>query len=108
MTMTDGCAKQYKCSTSIFFMSLLATSFDIVIDRAVACPRHGKSLCDALNGVDNNTILRRSNRKVQSPEQAMKSKSTSLQVQSFNNTIGGKQYSAAEDCNRVLELEGGE
>lgn len=108
MTMTDGCAKQYKCSTSIFFMSLLATSFDIVVDRAVACPGHGKSLCDALNGVDKNTILRRSNRKVQSPEQAMNSKSTSLQVQSFNNTIGGKQYSAAEDCKRVLELEGGE
>ena len=72
MTMTDGCAKQYKFSTSIFFMSLLETSFDIVVDRAVACPGHGKSLCDALNGVDNNTILRRSNRKVQSIESITK------------------------------------
>ena len=41
---TDGCAKQYKCSTSLYFMSVLAHTFGVVVDRAICCPGHGKSL----------------------------------------------------------------
>jgi hypothetical protein len=32
LTTTDDCAKQYKCSTSIYFMTLLATKFQIVVE----------------------------------------------------------------------------
>ena len=39
---TDGCAKQYKCSTAIYLMSMLAKSFDIVVDRALGAPGHGE------------------------------------------------------------------
>jgi len=47
-------------------------------------------------------------RKVQSPDDALSSSSSSLQVHSLNNVAGGKTYSAAEDCKRILEMEGGE
>ena len=39
---TDGCAKQYKCSTAIHFMSLLSFQHNLVIDRAIGCPGHGE------------------------------------------------------------------
>ena len=38
----------------------------------------------------------------------MKNQSTSMQVQSYNNTEGGERYSAAEDCKKILEQEGSE
>ena len=41
---TDGCAKQYKCATSLYFMSVLSHKFGVVVDRAICCPGHGKSL----------------------------------------------------------------
>ena len=40
---TDGCAKQYKCSTAIYFMSHLSSKFGVAVDRAIGCPGHGKS-----------------------------------------------------------------
>ena len=66
----------------------------------------GKNPVDAINGVDKNTILRWSNRKVQSPEAALKEQSSSMQVHSYNNTMGGERYSAAEDCRKILQQEG--
>ena len=108
LTGTDGAAKQYKSSTSIYFMTLLATTFEIVVDRAIACPGHGKSTVDSQNGVDKNTILRWSNRRVQSPDEALDSKASAMQVHSFNNTSDGKVYSAAADCKRILEQIGSE
>ena len=108
LATTDGCAKQYKCSTSIYFMTLLATKFQIVMDRSICCPGHGKSIVDAVNGVDKNTILRRSIRNVQSPNDALSSSSSSLQVHTFNNVIDEGTFSASEDCKRILEMEGGE
>ena len=44
LSQTDGCAKQYKCATAIYFMSLLETKNDIVVDRAISSIGHGKSL----------------------------------------------------------------
>ena len=50
----DGCAKQYKCSTAIHFMSLLSFKHNLVIDRAIGnacilCARTaiGSIDCDA-------------------------------------------------------------
>jgi hypothetical protein len=79
LATTDGCEKQYKC------------------------------IVDAVNGVDKNTILRRSmRRKVQSADDALSASSSTLQVHSFNNVASEETYSAAEDCKRILEMEGGE
>ena len=86
LTSTDGTAKQYKSSTSIYFMSMLSQAFKAVVDRSICCPGHGKNPVDAINGVDKNTIKRWSNRSVQLPEEAMENQSTSIQVQSYNNT----------------------
>ena len=48
---TDGCSKQYHCGTAMYFLSLLAFSFNIVIDRAICAPGHGKDIVDELNAV---------------------------------------------------------
>ena len=107
LSFTDGCAKQYKCANAIFFMSLLASTYGIVVDRGISCAGHGKSLVDAINGVDKNTIQRRTRRTVVSAHDALKEESSSLKVHSFNNSSSGDDYSAAEDCKRILEQDGG-
>jgi hypothetical protein len=49
---TDGCAKQYRCATAIHLLSMLATEFNITINRSVGAPGHGKDLVDGLNACD--------------------------------------------------------
>ena len=39
-------------------MALLAVKYQCVIDRGISAAGHGKSLVDAINGVDKNTIMR--------------------------------------------------
>ena len=48
------------------------------------------------------------NRKVQSSEEALKEQSSSIQMHSYNNTVGGERYSAAENCRMILQQEGSE
>ena len=48
---TDGCAKQYRCSISYYLMSYLSTSYQIVLDRDVDTPGHGKYVVDGFNAV---------------------------------------------------------
>ena len=43
---TYGCAKQYRCSIAYYLMSYLSKSYQIVLDRAVDTPGHGKDLVD--------------------------------------------------------------
>ena len=47
----DGCANQYKCSIAYYLMSYLSTSYQIVIDRDVDTPGHGKDVVDGFNAV---------------------------------------------------------
>ena len=49
---TDGCAKQYRSGNALFLLNMLAIKYDIIIDRAVCAPGHGKSIIDGLNAVD--------------------------------------------------------
>ena len=48
---TDGCSKQYQCGTAMYFLSLLAVSFNVFVDRAIGAPGHGKDCVDGLNAV---------------------------------------------------------
>ena len=48
---TDGCAKQYMCSISYYLMSYLSKSYQIVIDRDVDTPGHGKYVVNGFNTV---------------------------------------------------------
>ena len=101
MGTRDGCGKQCKCSTTISFMSALATGFGIVVDRALCAPGHGKSEVDALNGVDKNTIHRMSMMKVADENVQLKAH-TSTKIE------GEEKVSPAEDCKRILEMAGSE
>ena len=47
----DGCAKQYRCSIAYYLMSYLSTSYQIVLDRSVDTPGHGKYVVDGFNAV---------------------------------------------------------
>jgi len=104
---TDGCAKQYRCANAVYFLSVLATKYNIVVDRSISCSGHGKNEVDAINGVDKNTIYRRSMRKHVPAADAMQSDNKCMKAHSFSS-VAGDSYSAAEDCKRVLENEGSE
>ena len=49
---TDGCTKQYRRTTALFMLTMLATSLGIIIDRAIGAPGHGKSEIDRLMAID--------------------------------------------------------
>ena len=49
---SDGCAKQYRCANAIYYLSIIAYKYGIIIDRAIGAPGHGKDIVDGLNAVD--------------------------------------------------------
>ena len=51
LDQTYGCAKKYRCYIAYYLMSYLSTSYQIVIDRAVDTPGHGKDVVDGFNAV---------------------------------------------------------
>ena len=84
-----------------------AKKYNVVLDRGICCAGHGKSIVDAINGVDKNTILRHTMRSVLAAEDALGNNSKSIKVHSFNNT-SSETCSAAADYKRILEEEGGQ
>jgi hypothetical protein len=48
--ITDGCAGQYKCGTSLYLLSMLAQKTGMIIYHFVKCTSHGKCRCDAEGG----------------------------------------------------------
>ena len=49
---TDGCAKQYRSGNALYLLNMLCIKYDIIIDRAICAPGHGKSIIDGMNAVD--------------------------------------------------------
>ena len=49
---TDGCAKQYRCASALYLMSVMSQTYSIIIDRGISAPGHGKELVYGLNAVD--------------------------------------------------------
>ena len=47
----DGYAKQYMCSIAYYLIYFLSKSHQIVLDRAVDTPGHGKDVVDGFNDV---------------------------------------------------------
>ena len=76
---TDGCGKQYKYSTAIYFISLLSFRYGTVIDRAIGTPGYGKYEVDSINGVDKNIIYRDAMKQFAAQENVYKSSSSKLQ-----------------------------
>ena len=54
--VSDGCGKQYKCANSVQTLIWLSLAFEIPLDILITAPYHGKSLVDALAGVDKAVI----------------------------------------------------
>ena len=49
---TDGCAKKYRCALTIYLMTVLSSSYGIIMDHAMNPPGHGKNVVDGLNATD--------------------------------------------------------
>ena len=48
---TDGWANKYRCSIAYHLMYYLSKSYQIILDRAVDTPGHGKDVVDGFNAV---------------------------------------------------------
>ena len=59
LEVTDGCGKQYRCGNALMFLSVLARKYEIIIDRAVDAPGHGKGVVDGIQGCEKNFIRRK-------------------------------------------------
>ena len=53
---TDGFARQYRCASSIYLISVVSQCYSIIIDRGISAPGHGKEVVDGLNAVDKRYI----------------------------------------------------
>ena len=49
---TNGCAKQYRCTLSVYLMTVLSSSYVIITDRAINAPGHGNNVVDGLNATE--------------------------------------------------------
>ena len=49
---TDCCCKEYYCGTSLYFLSLLSSDFNITIDRMIGASGYWKEFMDAINACD--------------------------------------------------------
>ena len=59
LEVTDGCGKQYRCGNALMLLSVLARKYEIIIDRAVDAPGHGKGVVDGIQGSEKNFIRRK-------------------------------------------------
>ena len=84
--VSDGCAKQYKCANTLQTYMYLADRYRICINVMITAPYHGKSLVDALAGLDKNMLER-------------------YLINSFDSAIIGEdnnKISQAQVCHAVL------
>ena len=101
LATTDGCASQYRSGTSLYFQSVQAVEFNVILVRCYTEAGHGKSVVDAVNGVDKNILSKATFRKNQSADDALKTKgNVSLKIHSYNSSASGEEYSCAVDCQR--------
>eukprot|EP00957_Ditylum_brightwellii_P061672 4679878-Ditylum_brightwellii.AAC.1 len=52
MEDTDGCSKQYRYASSLYFMNTISIKYGIMMDHAVGAPEHGKDVVDGSSTVD--------------------------------------------------------
>jgi hypothetical protein len=93
---TDGCTAQYRSFRALFLLSMLAFRFQIIIDRAVGAPGHGKDEVDRLNAVDKRYLQSkmRLTETAGADESDHKMKSYAM--------VENENFSLAEECHRIL------
>ena len=52
MGTTNGCATQYMCDLAIYLMTVLSSSYGIIMNRAIDVLGHGKNFIDGINATD--------------------------------------------------------
>ena len=48
----DGFSKQYRCALTIYLMTVLSSSYDIIIHHAINAPVHENNLVYGINATD--------------------------------------------------------
>ena len=51
---TTGCAKQYRCALDIYLMTVLSSSYGIIMDCAINASVHVKNSVDEINATEKN------------------------------------------------------
>ena len=96
---TDGCAKQYRCSIAYYPMSYLSKSYQIVLDRALDTPGHGKYVVDGFNAVQKQYLA--SFLRMRRTPEKHKIDNKHMRVESMTEK---GEVSFAEECKRLLDL----
>ena len=50
---TDSFANQYKCDLDMYLMTVLSSSYGIIMDCEINAPGHVKNVVDRLNATEN-------------------------------------------------------
>ena len=50
---TDGCTDKYHCATALYLLSMIEHVYNIMIDRGVGAPGHGREVIAVLNAPEN-------------------------------------------------------
>ena len=50
--VTDGCAKKYRCALDIYLMTVLSSSYGIIMARAINAPGHRNNVVDGINATE--------------------------------------------------------
>ena len=96
---TDGCANQYRFPIAYYLISYLSTSYQIVLDRAVDTPSHGKDVVDGFNAAQKRylaTCLR-----MRSTPEKDKIDSKCMRVYAMTEKV---EVSCSKECKRLLDL----
>ena len=96
---TDGCAKQYRSGNALYLLNVICLKYDIVIDRAVCAPGHGKSIIDGLNAVDKHYL-----RKVMCMSGSTRPDNIETRMNMFG-IIQNSNMTFAQECARLCGLE---
>jgi len=99
VSIVDGCAVQYRCGTVCYQLCKLAKEFNIVYDRFVQAPGHGKCTVDATNGMDKTLLDLFFSCLVADPEEL---ESGMKRVLTHTRGEDGEEISLAEVCYNIL------
>ena len=102
---TDGCSGQYRSALSLYLLTVMACSFNVVIDRMVNAPAHGKGVVDALNAVTKR-YLRECMRRICKVETAKENVSDAELRRKFENWMhdNNTQKSFAEQAKNYVKM----
>ena len=101
---TDGCTKQSICVKVLYLMSCLASKFDIIIDRLVDAPGHGKDVVDGMNAQDK-LYLRHKMVTATNPDQKGDSEESEVKFDAALADGDQKQISFAQQCVKICSAK---